>query len=215
MKKIFVYGNDQTLKNYKLAIEQCGAVACFSTEIREANSCEALLLAGGGDMAPFFYQQKETACFNIDQKRDKDELELIQQFTKNERAIFGVCRGMQVINVAFGGDLLQDIKSPVLHAYQEKSGDQVHKITCREESFLSGLYGKEFAVNSAHHQGCQLPGDGLSYTAFAEDGICEALQDETKRIYAVQFHPERMSFGHKRNDTVDGRLIWEYFIRQI
>lgn len=215
MKKVFIYGDELILHNYKAAVELCGAAAIFSNSVEIALNCDALLLAGGGDMQPAIYAQSLTCSRNIDKKRDYDELKLIEKFIEDKKAIFGICRGMQVINVAFGGDLIQDVENVSTHAYDEEIGDKVHLISCQKGGFLHEIYGDKIFVNSAHHQACGRLGEGLEYTSFSDDGIAESLENKQKNIFAVQFHPERMSFKNKRNDTADGRYIIEYFMKKI
>ena len=215
MSKVYVYGNEKELKNYLQALNQCKAESYFGYDLNEEKHCDALLLAGGGDVHPQFYGQQNTESRNIDEQRDRAELALIQTFLNSERPILGICRGMQVLNVAFGGDLIQNIKNTQKHAYHAEAGDKVHNIECLPHSFLHTLYGEKCSVNSAHHQACGKAGENLIYSAFADDGIPEALAWQQKRIFAVQFHPERMGFALKRTDTVDGRLLIEFFLQQI
>ncbi|CCX36792.1 glutamine amidotransferase SNO family [Clostridium sp. CAG:1013] len=87
-------------------------------------------------------------------------------------------------------------------------------MTAEENSFLFSLYGGEFSVNSAHHQALGRIAPGLRVVARSErDGIVEAVEWPEKRIYGVQWHPERMSFDLRREDTVDGRYIFEFFLK--
>lgn len=215
MKKIFIYGNSQILNNYQIAVQSSGAKPCFGESIDEAVNCDALLLAGGGDMDPALYGEKNIASYQIDNRRDNIELQLVDFFLKKQRPVLGICRGMQVINVSFGGTLEQEVKNTKRHIYEEKTGDKIHPIFCVKNSFLERLYGSSFVVNSAHHQACKIAGKDLRFTAFSEDNVAEALEDVTKRVYAVQFHPERMAYKYRRSDTVDGRFLWEFFIQQI
>lgn len=212
MKKILIYGDEFILKNYKEAISCCGAIPCFRQDSRVTTGYDGLLLAGGGDVHPALYHQDITHCNQIEPQRDLDELHLIHFFKKRKLPILGICRGIQVINVAFGGTLLQDIPTADLHCYKPATGDQIHPISAAKDDFLYRLYGSEFTVNSAHHQGIDRLGDQLQVSAFSEDGVIEAISCTRLPIYGVQFHPERMSFSHKRNDTVDGRFMIEFFL---
>lgn len=212
MKKIFIYGDENIHTNYKAAINNCGAIPFFCTDTSQTDDSDALLLVGGGDIYPLFYNQEITYNYNLDIKRDLDEFYLIKKFLDSSRPIFGICRGIQSINVALKGDLIQDIESPIQHSYDEKTGDQTHKVIAAKDSFLYKLYGEEFYVNSAHHQSILSIGLNLSISAKSPDGIIEAIESTEKKIYAVQFHPERMCFDNKRTDTVDGKLIFEFFI---
>ena len=212
MKKIFIYGDIETLINYANAIEGCGAKPIFSTDIKLACTCDGLLLAGGGDVDPEFYGEKCTASTNIEQKRDIDEIELIKLFTEMRLPILGICRGLQIINVAFGGTLWQHIDTAPTHVWSEETGDKTHDILAEKNSFLSPIYGSKFSTNSAHHQGIKKIADGFSVSAHCSDGIIEAIQCCEKNIYALQFHPERMCFKKKRSDTVDGSKIFNFFL---
>lgn len=213
MKKVYIYGDEKILVNYKNAIELCGGEPFFSTTPSRSQDCDALLLAGGGDIHPALYGQELYDCNNIDMKRDKDETELIRAFILTGRPILGICRGIQILNVALGGTLIQDVENTERHQYDAVTGDRVHCVTAHKNSFLEMLYGDSFVVNSAHHQAIDSPAKGLNISALSCDGVIEAVENKQKKLYAVQFHPERMAFKNKRNDTVDGRCIFDFFLR--
>lgn len=209
--KIFIYGEREKRANYVNALEGCGAEAVVSMNIALADGCDGLLLAGGGDISPDIYGQVNNGSRDIDKKLDEAEFALVEKFYRSGRPILGICRGMQVINAAFGGDLIQDIKTGEAHRWTEKTGDKVHYITA-ESGFLNRLYGERFSVNSAHHQAVGKIADGFTVAAVADDGIVEAIECAEKNIFAVQWHPERMCFENSRNDTVDGKLVFAYFL---
>ena len=212
MKQIFVYGNREKYKNYAEALTSCGAMGIFSETLRFTERCDGLLLTGGADVDPALYGAENLGSMGIDRRRDEAELSLIRTFSESGRPILGICRGLQILNVALGGDLIQDIPTAPAHRWEEATGDKVHRVTAEKDSFLFPLYGESFAVNSAHHQAVQTPGKGLSVIAAAEDGVIEALENREKNIYALQWHPERMAFRKARPDTVDGRYIFEFFL---
>ncbi len=212
MKKIFVYGDTEKYRNYRDALSGCGALAAFSKEGFTTGDCDGLLLTGGADIDPAFYGQENHGSNGIDRGRDLLELELIRIFTESNRPILGICRGLQVLNVAFGGSLVQNIPTAAFHKWEESTGDKVHPVQTAESSFLIPLYGREFAVNSAHHQAVDSIAPGFSVSAKAADGVIEAIAAPEKKIFAVQWHPERMSFFNRRPDTVDGRHIFDYFL---
>lgn len=212
--KVFVYGNSDILKNYSDALSSCNCRHYIGKEINHSIDCSGLLLAGGGDINPSLYGKRREYSYNIDYKRDLDEIELIRLFIVTGRPILGICRGIQIINVALGGVIIQDLDTANTHKYDDETGDKIHGIKATENSFLKEIYGEDFMVNSAHHQGIENPPENLSIAAFAEDGVIEAVEDKKRKIYAVQFHPERMGFTHKRNDTVDGRYIFDYFLEK-
>ncbi len=213
MKRIFVWGDPELQKNYREALEFSGAIPVFSTELERALECDGLLLSGGGDMDPARYGEINTGeSRNIDPARDEAELALISRFSEAGLPVLGICRGCQVINAAFGGSLVQHLPTAQLHQYREETGDQVHPIKAFREGFLFPLYGECFPVNSSHHQAVKQLAPGFRCAAAAGDGTIEAIENPEKKIYGVQFHPERMSFHQKREDTADGKGIFEFFL---
>lgn len=212
MRKIFVYGDRGILRNYDEALAFSGGRGIFTENLEYAKLCDGLLLPGGGDIDPALYGAENKACFSIDRERDLAELELIRIFSVTRRPILGICKGLQILNTALGGTLIQDLENSQTHKWEERTGDKVHPITATEGGFLRPLYGETFSVNSAHHQAVDVLAPGLSVAARAEDGTIEAVENREKNIYAVQWHPERMAFNRSRLDTVDGRYIFEFFL---
>lgn len=211
MKKVYIYGEREKRINYVEALEACGTQALVSWEPDDAASCSALLLPGGADVDPALYGAENLASQGIDPRLDQAEIQLARRFAESGRPILGICRGLQVLNVAFGGTLIQDLPTAVSHRWEESTGDKQHSITVPEDSFLFPLYGPRFFVNSAHHQGAGRVAENLQIAARAEDGGVEALAWPEKSIWAVQFHPERMTLRHARKDTVDGLDIFRFF----
>lgn len=214
MARIFVYGDREKMENYAQALEGCGAEAVFSLELSQAAGCDGLLLPGGGDIDPSRYGQTPAGSEEPDPARDAAELELVREFVGWGKPILGICRGIQMLNVALGGDLIQDIPTAPAHRHDPVIGDQVHQVKAVPGSFLARLYGETFAVNSAHHQALGKVAPGLRVAARSlEDEVVEAVEWPEKKIYGVQWHPERMSFAHRRQDTVDGRPIFTFFLQ--
>ncbi len=213
MIKIFVYGDQEKMANYANALEGCGATGIFSLDLAPAKDCAGLLLPGGGDISPARYGQECAGSEEPDLQRDAAELQLVSDFLAWGKPILGICRGIQMLNVALGGDLIQDIPTAAEHKHDPVTGDQTHGVIAEENSFLFPLYGREFSVNSAHHQALGRLAPGLRLAArSAKDGVIEAVEWPEKRILGVQWHPERMSFALRRQDTVDGRAIFETFL---
>ena len=209
MTKIYGYGVREKLANYASALEEC----VFSLDVEEALDCQGLLLPGGGDIDPARYGQPSAGSEAPDLQRDAAELELVSRFLAWGRPILGICRGIQLLNVALGGDLIQDIPTAADHKHDAALGDRVHGVEAAPGSFLEGLYGSAFPVNSAHHQALGQVAPGLRVAARSQaDGVIEAVEWPEKRIYGVQWHPERMSFALRREDTVDGRPIFDFFL---
>ena len=140
----------------------------------------------------------------VDPLRDYFEITITKKAIEKEKPLLAICRGIQVLNVAAGGTLIQDIytqiKDPIKHVWYSASGGDAppnyptHKIKIKKDSKLYELFKKEtLRVNSFHHQAVKDVGDKLTPTAWAEDGIIEALEYVGKRfIMGIQWHPERM-----------------------
>ena len=182
MATIYIWGDPERFRNYSRAVLAAGGQVQFGGDPAR---CGGLLLPGGGDMDPRYYGQENAASRGLEPQRDREELELLDWFTARKRPVLGICRGLQVINVYFGGTLLQDIPG---HG-QSSGQDRFH----RGRSAPSPL--RPFCgeiVNSAHHQAVDVPGSGLEVVQWAPDGVAEALCHRTLPVWAVQWHPERM-----------------------
>ena len=173
--------------------------------------CDGLLLCGGGDLDCSLYGQEDRGSQPPDRARDQAELALFQAYYEAGKPILGICRGIQLINVALGGTLIQDLPPEQLPFHSGKA-DTVHPIRAEEGAILHRLYGPLFPVNSSHHQALDRLGTGLRAAAWAESGFPEAVELPGHSILGVQFHPERMSFGRRRLDTVDGASIFAWFL---
>ena len=198
MKTIYL---SQPLPNHLAALALLGLSAADTPE-----TADALLLTGGGDIHPRFYAQPIAHATDIDEARDLRELALTRAFAARGAPIFGICRGLQVINVALGGTLHQHISE---HG-QVNGTDLLHE-TYTDDALLRSLYGTRFTVNSAHHQSVDHLGTGLHAIQWADDGTVEALRHKTLPIFAVQWHPERLCGTFARRDAVDGALVLRAF----
>ncbi len=183
MKHVFLGWTEQPFPNYIAALERLGAVV----ERQNADACDALLLPGGGDIDPCRYGQRVIGATDVDPARDDCEFALFRRFAERGRPILGICRGMQLINVALGGTLCRHIDG---HSRVD-GADRRHTV-CTDDPRLLALYGERFCVNSAHHQCVDRLGVGLRASAWAEDGVVEALRHRTQPIFATQWHPERL-----------------------
>ena len=134
---------------------------------------------------------------------------MVRRLRELDKPVLGICRGLQVMNVALGGTLIQDIPvqrpSPVVHLQQMPYELPHHQVTVLRDSLLFSLVGKEhLSVNSMHHQAALDPAPGFRVTAFAEDGLIEALELPDRRFFlGVQWHPE-----HMWQDYKSARDIW-------
>lgn len=163
---------------------------------------DGLLLVGGRDVNPKLYNEKliENTTPVVVEK-DKSDIFYIKEMIKKEKPIFGICRGMQVLNVALGGSLYQDLRlcqeNKSDHFHLEKPFDEVHIVNVKEKSLLSDLIGDNVKVNSIHHQSVKDVGENLKISARAEDGTIEAIENCDLSILGVQWHPELLLKGGK------------------
>lgn len=190
---IFILGEKTRFANYQRAVEAAGGSVRFSCSVTDAGNCCALLLPGGGDLEPWRYGQPNTASRGLEPERDAGEFALLDLFCTAKKPVLGICRGLQTINVYFGGTLEQDIAG---HS-QEQGMDRMHPVRT-EKSFLFPLYGERSMVNSAHHQAVCSLGCGLLAVQRAMDGVVEGLCHKYLPVWGVQWHPERMADGGLR-----------------
>ena len=124
-KTVYIWGSPRRFANYRRWVESAGGRAVFGAESGgRAAAWDALLLPGGGDLEPWRYGQEDLACRGLEPERDAAELRLLARFTAAGKPVLGVCRGLQVINVFFGGTLVQDVPG---HAAWE-GGDRLHAV---------------------------------------------------------------------------------------
>lgn len=213
MKKVFLFGDFEKRGNYIAALESCGAKVITSTDARDTAGCDGLLLPGGGDLDPALYGEENQGSFDIDPDLDRKEIELAHRFFEADKPILGICRGLQTLNTAFGGSLIQDLPTAASHRWAE--ADQAHEVSAMAGSFLIGIYGERFTVNSAHHQGVGRLAEHFQIAARADDGVVEAIQWPERKVYGVQWHPERLTLAHRRTDAVDGLEIFLWFLAML
>lgn len=200
---IFILGQEDQYLNYRRAVETAGGRAVFGCAPETAAECRGLLLPGGGDLEPWRYGQPNTASRGLEPERDAAELRLLERFTAAKKPVFGICRGLQTINVFFGGTLVQDL--PGHNAVD--GADSLHPVRTAP-SFLRGICGERVVVNSAHHQAADRMGQGLEAVQWTPDGVVEALAHRTLPVWGVQWHPERLA-----GSGLGGRLF-EVFLAQ-
>lgn len=211
---ILISGSERSRVNYENTILAAGGRprSCYCPVYDPR--CAALVLAGGGDVAPEHYGRTNCGSVGIDPRRDAAEFTLIEAFLAAGKPILGICRGHQILNIALGGTLIQDLgpEQNLFHRTRSDGSDGVHAVQAAEDSVLYRLYGPVFCVNSAHHQAAEKPGRGLRVTARSESGVIEALEHESLPLLSVQFHPERMSGTLRRSDTVESAPIFAHFL---
>ncbi|MCC8144965.1 MAG: membrane dipeptidase [Bacteroidales bacterium] len=182
------------------------------------SSIDGLILSGGGDIhSSFFNEELHPAVESHDLSRDNYDIFLVRKAAERNIPVMGICRGHQVINVAFGGSIIQDIpsivpESEVLHNQAEPRETGTHKINILPGSVLHGIMqATEIMTNSFHHQACKNIAPGFIESAFSEDGLNEAIESaEGKPILGVQWHPENMALTDK--DTM--RPLFNHIIHE-
>ena len=200
--------------NYENAVRAAGGAPVVRYCPEVDLSFDALVLTGGGDVEPRLYGQEDRGSLPPDPARDRAELALVQACLAAGKPILGICRGCQILNVALGGTLIQDLGEPLNPFHRRFETDKVHPIHASADSVLHSLYGPLFHVNSAHHQAIDIPGAGVVITARSEAGVAEALALPGHPVLGVQFHPERMTGAHLRPDCVDGAAIFSWLLAQ-
>mgnify|MGYP000869818070 FL=1 len=155
---------------------------------------DGLVLTGGADYNPLWYgEQPEKELHTINSTRDLPELLLTRLAFNRQIPILGICRGVQTMAIALGGNLVQDLKTPLKHSQDAPRSEATHSVTITEGSTLYGLYGQGTFVNSFHHQAVKDCGSHLHVVATAPDGVIEAVEStEQKALMGVQWHPEWM-----------------------
>lgn len=164
-----------------------------------------LLVPGGEDVTPALYGEDPLRQVTfMNEEKDRMELALIRGAVERGMPVFGICRGIQLLNVCFGGTLYQDLPAQypgVLGHAQDMAirGQLTHRVTLEPDSLLEKLLGGEpLSVNSYHHQAVRTPAPGFTVTARAADGVIEGVEDPERNLYAVQWHPEDLVESHPR-----------------
>jgi putative glutamine amidotransferase len=195
---------------YIKAVQAAGGVPLlltphFTPEVQAAlwQRLDGLVLTGGGDIEPArFGQARHPTVDDVSPARDDLELGLTRRAVADAVPLFAICRGMQVLNVALGGSLYQDVGTEpgttLAHSQKEPRDQPTHKVTVAPGSRLSDVLGvEEVETNSMHHQAIKKLGHGLTAVAWAPDQIVEGLElpDHPGFALAVQWHPEEL-VGH-------------------
>jgi len=203
--------------NYALALVAAGAAPLLAPNVDAtlaegyADAADGLLLTGGVDIDPYrFGASPDRDLGQVDRQRDAFELALYRAFRARGKPVLGICRGIQLVNVAHGGSLHQHLPSLAgseQHAQKDTTGAPLQRVTLAEGSRLARAFGAPLLhVNSFHHQAVDRVGEGLRVTARADDGIVEALElaageDGDAFVVAVQWHPEMCWDTHPEHHT--------------
>lgn len=208
---------------YVRAIEELGGIPVILPLVaqprdrqRLLSGIDGLLLTGSGpDLAPEFYGERQRFKFSVmSQRRATFEMKMAQLAREADLPVLGICGGMQAINVAFGGNLYQDIPSQVSKPLQHRQGPPAtnlsHSVTVAPGSLLRRIVRTDtMRVNSSHHQSVKQVASSLVASALASDGIVEAVESPAQRFFlGVQWHPEFLFERHRLH-----RQLFKAFLR--
>ncbi|UNL83276.1 gamma-glutamyl-gamma-aminobutyrate hydrolase family protein [Priestia koreensis] len=169
----------------------------------QADQIDGLILSGGQDVNPLLYGEEPTTKTGSPfLARDRSEELLLKHVIQQRKPVLAICRGLQILNVAYGGTLYQDLSdvegSFVKHDQYKNTSDPSHSITILEESHLHTLFGSETLINSFHHQAIKDVAPGFIASAWAKDGVIEAIEKQGESfVVGVQWHPEMMAKEHE------------------
>lgn len=178
------------------------------------NLCDGLVLPGGADVDPLYYgEEPHPKLGTVQPDMDEFIIKLLNLAFEVKMPVLGLCRGEQVINVAKGGTLYQDIpscygKEHIMHQQTYRSNITIHNIDIVEGTVLHKIFGStKLRTNTMHHQSVKDLGKDLIVSATASDGIIEAIESKDGTVLGVQWHPETLIYTEK-----DMNKIFKYFI---
>lgn len=180
------------------------------------SAMDGLLLSGGGDVDPAYYHEaRKPECGEASPRRDDFEFRIARKALELRMPIFGICRGIQVLNVVYGGKLIQDLPSTFSiplerHRQPEPYNAYWHEVFLTEGGLLSRVTGLEKTMaNSMHHQAIDVLGSALVIEGESPDGIIEAVSDsKNPAVFGVQFHPEYLT-----ENSEFAKALFSYFVK--
>jgi len=177
-------------------------IADADTIVNTLSRIDGLILSGGGDYNPLWTgEEPSEKLASINKERDLPELLITRLAYNRQIPILGICRGIQTLAIALGGQVAQDLSElgvkSVKHSQDADRSEPTHSVIIEQDSILAKIYPQQFYVNSFHHQAVKTSGDKLRVVAHAADGVIEAVEsNEFKSILGVQWHPECLTSGH-------------------
>lgn len=192
---------DIHLAAYSNCVAAAGGVAimlpCLDTSVDALDHTDALVLTGGGDVDPACYgEEPHETVSGVDADRDRVEIALARRAIERGIPLLAVCRGLQVLNVALGGSLVQHLEGEHLHdhsAWDHPVHARVHPVTFQTGSLASRVLGPAITVNTLHHQAVGRLADPLRCTGRAADGVIESVEMPGRDVWGVQWHPELLA----------------------
>ena len=213
MKILIARENCDYINNYRNLVKYLNYSYLTCSDDHDIEECDCLLIPGGADVTPELYgQQPDETVGKTDVDLDKMQLDLIDKFVQKKKPIFGICRGLQLINVYFKGTLIQDLKTDINHKWIALGKDRFHEIT--NTDYMAEVFTEKCLVNSSHHQAIDKIGNGLIAVSHSSDNVIEAIHHETLPIYAVQWHPERTILTYAKDDLVNGSKLLQYILNK-
>lgn len=217
MKKLMIAGlvtTDDDYKDYCKAFEQLGKEPFISLAVKDLSEADALILPGSGqDMNPKLWGEEDQCSNDINDELDGLQWALMDQALGEGKPILGICRGMQFINVYFGGTLIQDLPCGNLH--KMTTPENYHDVLHLPGTFMSELYGEISEVNSRHHQGVGRIGEPLHVVSLwndGEDSVVEAIACEASAVLGLQWHPEKMFLYGNEAQRDDAAKLFRWFL---
>ena len=222
------------------ALERLGAESVLSLEGEELDGCSGLILPGGvPDVDPGRYGEPPAGSAGVDPALDRAHFGLLDRAVRRELPVLGICRGFQVLNVYFGGSLIQDLETAQVHRIHQDR-EVVHDTLCVPGTFAWELYGEHAPVNTKHHQAIRRLAPGLAVSQLWFDGclpprereealrraqagelaegthrcVIEGAFHRTKPILGVQWHPE-MLVHTPVEGTVDPMAVFRRFVSML
>lgn len=154
-----------------------------------------VLIPGGSDISPEYYGEKNRWCGYINKDRDAIDNALVDTCLLDKKPLLGICRGHQMITVVAGGTLVQDMTKDL----GVPSHYPTHRVATQRGSWMRHVVGSAGSVNSYHHQATLRVPKGWEATAWADDGVIEAIEHSTLPVLSVQWHPEVLKETHSEN----------------
>lgn len=192
-------------RDYVDAVEKAGGIPILLPPTKDSESiekmvaiCNGFILSGGGDINPLLFNSSpHPKLEGIHTELDRAQISLTHTILETDKPLLAICRGAQLLNVALGGTLWQDmseIPTPtILHSQIAPRADKIHQVHIVKNSITGQLFGEQITVNSFHHQSINTVGKDLQVIATADDGVIEAIEmTEHTFVLGIQWHPEML-----------------------
>lgn len=217
MKNIMIAGlvtEEDDYKDYYKTFERLGTRPFISLNPEDFDTSDVLVLPGSGqDMNPKLWGEEDQCSNDINDELDALQWELMDRAIAARKPVLGICRGMQFINVYFGGTLIQDL--PCSKSHEMTKPEHYHDVIHLPETFMEDLFGEASEVNTRHHQGVGRVGDGLDVVSLwndGEDSVTEAIASEEYRVLGLQWHPEKMFLYGDQGHKEDAEKLLRHFL---